>query len=79
LRVSYSGNGWAWWVFLVVDLGGQLSCLVYVSTHPFSWLRLAELMLGFIQLALLLSTPMRRYERIRGRLRARGAPAPGSA
>lgn len=69
---------WAWWILLFVDATAQLTFFVDLSRHPFSWLRLGELMLGFAQLALLLSNPMRRYVGIRGRLGARDVPSAGS-
>lgn len=60
----------AWWIFLIVNLAGIPSWVVHGVSKGVSAGFLLGLVLGLVQLALLLSVPMRRYVGV-GRWRGR--------
>jgi uncharacterized membrane protein len=68
----------AWWIFLIVNVAGVPSWVVHGVNKGVSAGFLLGLVLGLVQLALLLSVPMRRYVGI-GRWRGRQPVAAGRA
>jgi hypothetical protein len=54
---------WAWWVFVILSVTGLPSYVAYGVTHDWNWATSLGLLVGFVQLALLFSAPMRRYVR----------------
>jgi uncharacterized membrane protein len=52
---------WAWWIFLIASVAGLPSFIVYRVVRDGNWTTVVGLIVGLVQLALLLSKPMRRY------------------
>lgn len=63
----------AWWVFVVFSGIGLVSWLSHVSSHEMTSAWIVGGLLGLVEFGLLVSRPMRRFVRLRGRL----APSPG--
>jgi hypothetical protein len=63
----------AWWVFVAFSGIGLVSWLAHVSDHAISSAWVVGGLLGLVEFGLLVSRPMRRFVRLRGRL----APSPG--
>ena len=60
----------AWWVFVAFSGIGLVSWLTHVSSHEITAGWLAGGLLGLVEFGLLVSPPMRRFVRLRGRLAA---------
>ena len=58
----------AWWVFVLVGAAGLLGWLIHAATHGASASLVVGALVGAVELGLLLSPPMRRFVRFRGRL-----------
>jgi hypothetical protein len=72
------GHRFAWWIVLIVNVAGVPSWVVHGVNKGVSAGFLLGLVLGLVQLALLLSVPMRRYVGV-GRWRGRQPVAVGRA
>jgi hypothetical protein len=61
------------WVFIAFSGIGLVSWLAHVSNHEMTSVWIFGGLLGLVEFGLLVSRPMRRFVRLRGRL----APSPG--
>ena len=60
----------AWWILVVLSFGAYASWLKQVSGHGFGVAWVLSSVLSLVSFFLLLSTPMRRFVRVRGRFAA---------
>lgn len=58
----------AWWVFVSFGAIGLVTWPIHAASHRVSTGWVVGAIIGVVQLALLLSAPMRRFVRFRGRL-----------
>jgi hypothetical protein len=63
----------AWWVFVAFSRIGLVSWVVNLSNQRITGVWIVGGLVGLLELGLLVSPPMRRFVRLRGRL----APRPG--
>jgi hypothetical protein len=63
----------AWWVFVAFAGIGLVSLVAHLSTQEITGAWVLGGLLGLVEFGLLVSPPMRRFVRLRGRL----APSPG--
>jgi hypothetical protein len=54
---------WAWWIFVLASVWGLPSFVIYGVVHGPGWTTAVGLIIGLVELALLFSTPMRRFVR----------------
>lgn len=57
-----------WWLFAIASGSGLVTSLVHLSIDPVTTVDAVGGLISAVQLALLLSPPMRRFVRFRGRL-----------
>jgi len=58
----------AWWILVALYLAGVAQWVYYVGRHGLGWAWTLRGVLTLVSFALLVSAPMRRFVRLRGRL-----------